>query len=35
MLLDDGFQCFCWIGKDAPREARTTAFMLAQLYLKK
>ena len=34
-LLDDGFQCFIWAGKQAPRADRASSFPFAQDYLKR
>jgi len=34
-LLDTGFQLFLWVGKEAPRNEKTSAFLYTQGYLKK
>jgi gelsolin len=34
-LFDNGFQCFIWAGKKAPRQDRASSFVGAQNYLKR
>jgi len=34
-FFDNGFQCYIWAGKAAPRQDRTSAFPFAQDYLKR
>ena len=34
-LFDTGFELFIWVGKEAPRAEKTSAFIFTQGYLKK